>query len=70
MTARKKYSKEFKLDAMALMVEQKHSRVEVAMSLGLSPQIHGRWLKEAKSVPVMLFEVILLWHPSKRKFAV
>ena len=27
MTARKKYSKEFKLDAIALVVEQKYSRV-------------------------------------------
>jgi transposase-like protein len=30
MTARKKYSKEFKLDAIALVVEQKYSRVEAS----------------------------------------
>ena len=48
MTARKKYSKEFKLDAIALVVEQKYSRVEAARNLGLSPQILGRWLKEAE----------------------
>ena len=48
MTARKKYLKEFKLDTIALVVEQKYSRVEVARNLGLSPQILGRWLKEAE----------------------
>ncbi len=48
MTARKKYSKEFKLDAIALVVEQKYSRTEAARNLGLSPQILGRWLKEAE----------------------
>jgi transposase len=36
MTACKKYSKEFKLDAIALVVEQKYSRTEVARNLGLS----------------------------------
>jgi transposase len=30
MTARKKYSKEVKLDTIALVVEQKYSRVEAA----------------------------------------
>jgi transposase len=48
MTAPKKYSKEFKLDAIALVVEQKYSRVEAARNLGLSPQILSRWLKEAE----------------------
>jgi transposase len=48
MTARKKYSKEFKLDTIALVVEQKYSRTEAARNLGLSPQILGRWLKEAE----------------------
>jgi transposase len=42
MTARKKYSKEFKLDTIALVVEQKYSRTEAARNLGLSPQILGR----------------------------
>ena len=48
MTTRKKYSKEFKLDAIALVVEQKYSKSEAARNLGLSPQILGRWLKEAE----------------------
>jgi transposase len=45
MTARKEYSKEFKPNTIALMVEQKHSRVEAARNLSLSPQILGCWLK-------------------------
>jgi transposase len=49
MTTRKQYSKEFKLDAIALVVEQKYSRAEAARNLGLSPQILGRWLKEAEA---------------------
>jgi transposase len=48
MTARKKYSKEFKLDAIALVVEQKYSRVQAARNLGITAQILGRWLKEAE----------------------
>jgi transposase len=48
MTVRKKYSKEFKLDAIALVVEQKYSRVEAARNLGITTQILGCWLKEAE----------------------
>jgi transposase len=48
MTARKKYLKEFKLDAIALVVEQKYSRVEASSNLGITTQILGRWLKEAE----------------------
>ena len=35
MTARKTYSKEFRLDAVALVVKQKYSRAEAAKNLGL-----------------------------------
>jgi transposase len=49
MTVRKKYSKEFKLDAIALVVEQKYSRVEAARNLGITTQILGCWLKEAEN---------------------
>jgi transposase len=48
MTARKIYSKEFKLDVIALVVEQKYSRTEAARNSGLSPQILCHWLKEAE----------------------
>jgi transposase len=49
MTTHKKYSKEFKLEAISLVVEQKYSRAEAARNLGLRPQILGRWLKEAEN---------------------
>ena len=32
MTTRKQYSKEFKVDAIALVVEQKYSRVEAELT--------------------------------------
>jgi transposase len=49
MTVRKKYSKEFKLDAIALVVEQKYSLVEAARNLGITTQILGCWLKEVEN---------------------
>lgn len=60
---RKQYSKEFKLDSVTWVVEQKYSRVEVVRNLGLSPQILGRWLKEAEEEDddvVILLEVMAL----------
>jgi len=47
MTTRKRYSKEFKLDAVALVVEQNYSQAEAARNLGVSAQMLGRWVKEA-----------------------
>jgi transposase-like protein len=35
MTTRKKYSKEFKLDAISLVTDQGYSRAEAARSLGI-----------------------------------
>lgn len=46
MTARKKYSKEFKLDAISLVREQGYSRQEAAQSLDINPNMLGRWIKE------------------------
>ena len=48
MSQRKKYSKEFKLDAISLVLEQGYSRPEAAKSLGITPQVLGRWIKEHK----------------------
>lgn len=42
----KKYSKEFKLDAISLVKEQNYSQSEAAKSLGISPKLISRWLKE------------------------
>ena len=46
MTIRKKYSKEFKLDAVSLVTEQNYTRSEAAKSLGINPNMLGRWVKE------------------------
>ena len=47
MTKRKKYSKEFKLDAIALVVEQNYTQAEAAKNLGINANVLGRWIKEA-----------------------
>lgn len=49
MAARKKYSKEFKLDAVSLVTEQDYTRSEAAKSLGINPNMLGRWVKEFAS---------------------
>ncbi|GEN29762.1 transposase [Halovibrio variabilis] len=46
MTTKKKYSKEFKLDAISLVLEQGYSRAEAARSLGINANMIGRWIKE------------------------
>ena len=46
MTSRKKYSKEFKLDAISLVLEQDYSRAEAARSLEINANMLGRWIKE------------------------
>ena len=49
MGIRKKYSKEFKLDAVSLVTEQDYSRVEAARSLDINANMLGRWVKEHQS---------------------
>ena len=46
MTTRKKYSKEFKLDAVSLILDQGYTRREAAKSLDINEQMLGRWVKE------------------------
>jgi transposase len=46
MTTRKKYSKEFKLDAIRLVLEQDYSRSEAARSLDINTNMLARWIKE------------------------
>jgi transposase len=48
MSERKKYSKEFKLDAASLVNEQGYSRAEAARSLGINANMLGRWVKESE----------------------
>ncbi len=49
MTTRKKYSKEFKLDAVSLVTEQGYTRPEAARSLGINSNMLGRWVKELQT---------------------
>lgn len=46
MIARKKYPKEFKLDAVSLVVEQGYGVTEAATSLGIHQALLSRWIKE------------------------
>jgi len=46
LSRRKKYSKEFKLDAVSLVLDQGYSRAEAARSLGLNSNMLGRWVSE------------------------
>jgi transposase len=49
MSTRKKYAKEFKLDAISLVVDQDYTRVEAARSLDINTNMLGRWIKEHQS---------------------
>ena len=46
MTIRKRYEKEFKLDAVSLVAEQGYSRTEAATSLGIRVGLLSRWIRE------------------------
>jgi transposase len=46
MSTRKKYSREFKLDAISLVLEQGYSRAEAARSLGINVNMLSRWIKQ------------------------
>jgi len=46
MTTRKKYTKEFKQDAVRLVTEQGYKQTEAARNLGIDRGMLGRWVKE------------------------
>ena len=46
MKSRKRFSKECKLDAVSLVLEQDYTRSEAARSLGIDARMLGRWVKE------------------------
>ena len=46
MTKRKSYSKEFKRDAVNLVLEQNYSRAEAALNLEVGVNALSRWVKE------------------------
>ena len=49
MLERKKYSKEYKLDAVSLVTDQGYSRAEAARSLGINANMLCRWVQEEKA---------------------
>jgi transposase len=48
MLQRKKYSKEFKIDAINLVREQGYSCSEAAKSLDVAYDVLNRWIRESK----------------------
>ena len=66
MTKRKKYTKEFKLDAVRLVTEQGYKCAEAARNLGVNANMLNRWVKEhqsdedkAPSIPITNCQSIL-----------
>lgn len=49
MIERRKYTKEFKLDAVSLVLEQSYSQAEAARSLGITAKLLSRWVHEHKT---------------------
>ena len=46
MATRKKYTREFKQDAVRLVTEQGYKQTEAARNLGIDRWMLGRWIKE------------------------
>ena len=49
MTTRKRYTKEFKLDAIRLVTEHGYSGAEAARNLGINANMLRRWVREYES---------------------
>ena len=49
MKTRKNYPKEFKLDAISLVLDQEYTRAEAARSLEINSNLIARWIKEYKA---------------------
>lgn len=49
MADRKSYTKEFKLDAISLVLEQGYTRTAAAKMLEINSNMLGRWIKEHQS---------------------
>jgi transposase len=45
-TVKRKYTREFKLEAVKLVVEQKMKQAQVARDLGMSPHLVWRWVTQ------------------------
>ena len=53
--SRRKYSREFKLEAVKQVVEQGRSVAEVAEGLGVHPSLLGRWKSQLTAEGVFAF---------------
>jgi transposase len=49
MSTRKKYTQEFKEDAIRLVLEQGYKQTEAARNLGIDRSMLARWIKESQS---------------------
>ena len=49
METRKQYTKEFKLDAISLVLDQGLTIAEAARSLGIRANMLGRWVRESQA---------------------
>ena len=49
MKKRRQYTREFKLDAIRLVIEQGYSCAEAARNLGINANMLGRWVLEYKA---------------------
>jgi transposase len=55
MTTRRKYTREFKHDAVRLVTEQGYTRAEAARNLGLNANMLGRWVQELEGDEAQAF---------------
>ena len=55
MSKRKKYTREFKQDAVRLVTEQGYNQSEAARSLGIDRGMLGRWVKEFQEDQIEAF---------------
>jgi transposase len=46
---KREYTKEFKQDAISLVLEQGYKQAEAARSLGIDPALISRWVREYKA---------------------
>lgn len=54
-TARRRFSREFKLEAVRQVVGEGRTRREVADELGLNANLLGRWVKQLRGDPEQAF---------------
>ncbi|RDH85179.1 MAG: hypothetical protein DIZ77_07880 [endosymbiont of Seepiophila jonesi] len=60
MATRKQYTKEFKLDAVSLVVDRGYSRSEAARSLDINAQMLGRWVDVCQDSCPILYAALSL----------